>query len=286
MLTLTSTPPSAPTAEHETLRLTIKYRTLAEELRHLLTDVVRPILVARGVPALEPWFVDTLFARVDGGAGAGPGWSATFFARGTVDVPDVELGDLRRWSESLALDEPAFRTVVEAWEEAIEVHLPSASSTRGCHVLLTSFRFDSPCRPWTDSSRRQMVRLICTGARCRSPSTSLCVRYVRHPSAIPSPRRLTRPSVPSLRRSSLPSALPSRRPDRSRSANRSRARCRSTARRAGPAAARARSTASGWDTSSAPTPATGSCRAARRGRSSSRCADYLSLLALGGVLAG
>jgi hypothetical protein len=109
-------------AAHGTLRLTIRYRTLVEELRHNLSVLARPTLESRGLAALEPWFVDTLSACID----SDPAWSDIFFAHGTVDVPEVELTDLRRWSGSLGLDAEAFRPVVEAWEEVVDVRLARA----------------------------------------------------------------------------------------------------------------------------------------------------------------
>lgn len=104
-------------AAHETLRLTVKYRTLDEELRHLLNILLEPLVESHGMTAIKPWFTDNLYAAIS----SSPRWANVFFARGTVDVLDVELTDLRWRSEHLALDEAGFRSLVEIWESAVEV---------------------------------------------------------------------------------------------------------------------------------------------------------------------
>lgn len=111
-------------SEHETLRLTVKYRTLDEELRHLLNILLEPLVESHGMTAIKPWFTDNLYAAIS----SSPLWANVFFARGTVDVLDVELKDLRWRSEPLALDEAGFRSLVEIWESAVGVRTTSSSS--------------------------------------------------------------------------------------------------------------------------------------------------------------
>jgi hypothetical protein len=118
-------------SEHDTLHLTIRYRTLTEEIRLLLLPIVSPLLPTTSLVlvAHKSWILQTLLDSIT----SVEGWAERYLATGWLEVPDVREEDLERVVKGLVGDDGdeqehgseqgggAKMELMSAWERAVEV---------------------------------------------------------------------------------------------------------------------------------------------------------------------
>ncbi|KAL7418117.1 trafficking protein particle complex subunit 10 [Mrakia frigida] len=103
--------------EHDPLRLTVIYRTVADELRETIRNLLHPLIESSDLLDQESWLLKTVVDSIQ----SVDGWETRFLASGLLEIPEVEDLDLQRVVKGLGLGEKVEGALQVAWRKAVEV---------------------------------------------------------------------------------------------------------------------------------------------------------------------
>lgn len=133
--------------EHDPLRLTVIYRTVADgesrfvllsfpesleliffaffiftELRETIRNLLHPLIESSDLLDQESWLLKTVVDSIQ----SVDGWETRFLVSGLLEIPEVEDLDLQRVVKGLGLGEKVEGALQVAWRKAVEVSLFSS----------------------------------------------------------------------------------------------------------------------------------------------------------------